>query len=149
MTTPHHIRSALRTTPRRNSKRCATGIITALVLLIAAPAGAVELGRLFFTPRERQELDRRRLSKEVESAPTPLVEQSSITLNGHVSRSSGKTTTWINGVPQYDAYKPREADRVLLEDGALKIGETRDRARGEVSNTLRGGEVRVHRTPPR
>ena len=66
-----------------------------------------------------------------------------------MSQSSGKTTTWINGVPQYDTHKSREANRVFLEDGALKIGETRDRARGEVSDNLKGGEVRVHRTPPR
>lgn len=135
---------------RGTARRIVSGVAAVLALLAATPAPAEDLGRLFFTPRERQELDRRRLSKAVEAPPAAApVDASSVTINGHVSQSSGKTTTWINGVPQYDTHKSRQPNQVLLEDGALKIGETRDRARGEVSDNLKGGEVRVHRTPPR
>jgi hypothetical protein len=130
-------------------RRSLSGAMAALTLLVPAAAASEDLGRLFFTPRERQELDRRRLSKVEEEAPAVPVDASRVTVNGHVSQSSGKTTTWINGVPQYDTHKSRESNRIFLEDGALKIGQTRDRARGEVSDNLKGGEVQVHRTPPR
>ena len=102
-----------------------------------------ELGRLFFTPQQRQDLDRRRQSNIRESEP-PVVE-SSVTVNGHVARSSGKTTTWVNGVPQYDSYSSRDPGRVHLDTATVKIGQTLDRARGEVHDQLGGGEVKVNR----
>ena len=102
-----------------------------------------ELGRLFFTPQQRQDLDRRRQSNIRESEP-PVVE-SSVTVNGHVARSSGKTTTWVNGVPQYDSYSSRDPGRVHLDTATVKIGQTLDRARGEVHDQLGSGEVKVNR----
>ena len=83
------------------------------------------------------------------SGKRPGVIESSVTVNGHVAQSSGKTTTWINGVPQYDTHSGRDPARVHLEDGTLKIGQTLDRARGEVKDGLKGGTVRVNRTAPR
>ena len=52
----------------------------------------------------------------------------------------------MNGVPQYDSYSGRDPSRVHLQDGTLKIGQTLDRARGEVKDGLQGGgEVKVNR----
>ena len=58
-------------------------------------AAADELGRLFFTPQQRQDLDHRR---ERNIQEKEVVVESSVTVNGKVTRSSGKTTTWVNGV---------------------------------------------------
>lgn len=120
----------------------------ALVLLAAAPWGrAEELGRVFFTPQQRQDLDRRRDTNVVDA---PGVAESPVTVNGHVTRSSGKTTTWINGVPQYDTYRGRTPDRVAVESGpTLKVGQTLDPSRGTVTDGLQGGEIRVKPSAPR
>ena len=115
------------------------------ILGSAGTAAADEIGRLFFTPQQRQELDRRRNTNVVESET--VVVENLVTLNGQVVRSSGKTTTWINGVPQYDAYRGRASDRVGIESGdksiGVKVGQTLDRSRGEVRDPLAGGQIAV------
>ena len=139
------------TVGRRDSSRIAARALLALALAGVAglaptpPAAADELGRLFFTPQQRQDLDRRRESNIQDKE---VVIESSITVNGHVTRSSGKTTTWVNGVPQYDTYSGRDPARVHLEDGTVKIGQTLDRTRGEVKDGLQGGTVRVNPKAP-
>jgi hypothetical protein len=120
-------------------------------LLGAIPsASAQDLGRIFFTPQQRQDLDRRRNLNVTEE--TAVVVESLVTVNGHVVRSSGKTTTWINGVPQYDTYRGRTPDRVGVESSnsavGVKVGETLDRSKGEVRDTLQGGEIKVKRPAP-
>jgi hypothetical protein len=136
-----------RTDPRRRAGRTllALALVAGASLGPARPAAADELGRLFFTPQQRQELDRRRASNIQEKE---VVIESSVTVNGHVAQSSGKTTTWVNGVPQYDTHSSRDPARVHLQDGTLKIGQTLDRARGEVKDNLQGGTVRVNPKPP-
>jgi hypothetical protein len=133
-----------RTEPRRRAARTllAAALVAGASLGPARPAAADELGRLFFTPQQRQELDRRRTSNIQEKEE--VVIESAVTVNGHVTRSSGKTTTWVNGVAQYDAYSGRDPARVQLQDGSLKIGQTLDRTRGEVKDGLQGGSVRVN-----
>lgn len=133
-----------------STARCARGAVLGLALGCALAGGAgtasaEELGRLFFTPQQRQELDRRRDTNVPE--PEAGVE-SLVTVNGQVSRSSGRTTTWINGVPQYDTYRGRSADRVAIESGTtvvgVKVGQTLDRGQGQVQDPLQGGRVNVH-----
>ena len=64
-------------------------------ILIAAPfANAGELGRLFFTPEQRQQLD---YNYAREARPD---NNNTLMLNGIVQRNGGKRTAWINGVPQ-------------------------------------------------
>jgi hypothetical protein len=133
----------------RRVRRAALRLALASALLGAIPcAAAQELGRIFFTPQQRQDLDRRRNLNVTESE---VVVESLVTVNGHVARSSGKTTTWINGVPQYDTYRGRAPDRVGVESGGsavgVKVGQTLDRSRGEVRDTLQGGEIKVNRAP--
>jgi len=137
-------------TPLRHAWQAALRLALAGALLGAIPgsislSAAQELGRIFFTPQQRQDLDRRRNLNVTESE---VVVESLVTVNGHVTRSSGKTTTWINGVPQYDTYRGKAADRVTVESGdtavRVKVGETLERSGGEVKDPLQGGTVRVN-----
>jgi hypothetical protein len=115
-----------------------------LVLAVDSAAAADNLGRLFFTPQQRQDLDRRRQANIQESAATV---NSSVTVNGQVSRSQGKTTVWINGVPQESDRRPPDPARVTLPGGEgeasvnVKIGQTLDRVRREVKDPMEGGTV--------
>jgi len=124
-------------------------LCVAIAALQPARSFAQELGRLFYTPQERQELDRRRQSDAVE--PEAAVENL-VTVNGQVTRSSGKTTTWINGVPQDDTHRGRDPSRVAVDGGTsrvpIKVGETLDRSRGQVSDTLHGGKIRIREGNP-
>lgn len=69
-------------------------LVLSLLLLYLLPAQADELGRLFFTPQQRAQLDR-----EQERNATPgSNDGSSLTVNGIVQKHGGKRTVWINGV---------------------------------------------------
>lgn len=118
-----------------------------------APAqGSAELGRLFYTPQQRAELDKRRVSNvPVPEAAAPAVREVLVTVNGYVGRSSGKTTTWINGVPQYDAVRTTDPTRVPVEfaDGRknVKVGSTLDTNRGDVRDVIGDGTISVKPAP--
>jgi len=128
---------------------CFLGSLALLLSCFAAPATAAdELGRLFLTPQQRQDLDRRRATNRAEEE-APQIKEGPLTLDGHVQRSSGKTATWINGVPQYDSDAGRDPARVTVvpnvgEPGvSLKVGQIYERNSGEVRDMLNGGEIRV------
>ena len=119
---------------------------TAFLLVVATGQVAAQenLGRLFFTEQQRQDLDRRRQANIRETA---VVVESFVTVNGQVSRSSGRSTIWINGVPQENARKPLDPARVTLPGGegapsvSLKIGQTLDKVRGEIRDPVAGGRI--------
>jgi len=141
---------------RCHSEASSRGIcfFIAFALTIAAPAtvAAEELGRLFLTPQQRQDLDRRRATNRAEEE-APQVREGPLTLDGHVQRSSGKSATWINGVPQYDSPASRDPARVTVvpnegEPGvSLKVGQIYERMSGEVRDSLEGGEILVGKRP--
>src|SRR5437879_11511609 len=120
----------------------------AATFLLGVATGQVaaqqNLGRLFFTEQQRQDLDRRRQANIQETA---VVVESTVTVNGQVSRSSGRSTTWINGVPQESTRKPLDPARVTLPGGEgapsvnLKIGQTLDKVRGEVRDPVGNGRI--------
>jgi hypothetical protein len=62
-------------------------------LLPVAQAG--ELGRLFYTPQERRQLEYQEARTGVSGGGRGY-----IIVNGVVQRQGGKRTVWINGVPQ-------------------------------------------------
>jgi len=70
-----------------------------------------------------------------------------VTVNGQVSRSNGKNTVWINGVPQETSRKPADPARVTVPGGEsepsinLKIGQSFDRARGQLKDPAQDGNV--------
>jgi hypothetical protein len=122
-------------------------------LAAAAEGPAQGLGRLFFTPQQRQDLDRRRAANIQETAA--VVQESTLTVEGQVSRSSGKTTTWINRVPQHDTHRGADPAQVTLPTAegqpevTLKVGQTHDNVRGEVRDGLGGGQLKVQKSPGR
>jgi hypothetical protein len=83
------------------------------VLLAAAPSAwcAEPLGKLFFSPAQRAQLDQARSQKSrvtlasenpQEAAPAPEV----VTFTGVVKRSDGKSTIWINNRAVADGAAP-------------------------------------------
>lgn len=74
-----------------------TIVAVALILLLAGTGTCVaeELGRLFFTPEERAQLDLGKL----QNADTRN-NRGVLTVNGIVQKRGGGRTVWINGVPQ-------------------------------------------------
>lgn len=114
------------------------------------------LGRLFLTPDLRAKLDgqRRFNVKEVRS-----IEGGSMRLDGVVVRSSGKSTVWINNLPQEETavdtgvtartsrQRPDRATLVTGEEAPadLKVGVTINRATRETVGGLDAGEIRVNR----
>src|SRR5258708_13114488 len=95
------------------------GLVTPLLIVAVGapvPAAADEnLGRLFFTPQQRQDLDRRRQANIQDSAVSA---DNRVTVNGQVSRSLGKTTIWLNGVPQENTRKPPDPAQLTLPAAA-------------------------------
>lgn len=128
------------------------------LLLCGSPDGAAEetLGRLFFTPERRQQLDRQRELKDFDRQPA--IAEPLLTVDGIVTRSSGKRTAWINGQPQHEqqaasglSVTPRRGDpgKVVirandLPSASARVGETVNRHSGEAQDRLNGGQVRVH-----
>ena len=72
----------------------AIGLITTGIATTTL-AGAAELGRLFFSPEQRAQLD-----YSYAQAAGPDNNSHMLMLNGIVQRHGGKRTVWINGVPQ-------------------------------------------------
>lgn len=103
---------------------------------------AAHIGRLFYSADERAMLDQMRNNKGGKS--TSPTEQ--FTLNGIVRRSSGKSTTWINQLPQRENEAPqgiavrqsdssRSAAQLMLPSGKqvnLKAGQTFNATKGKV-----------------
>jgi hypothetical protein len=131
-----------------------------LAIVISSPAIGDDLGRLFFTPDQRAALDARRKAR-IPDKPSAVVVESPVTrLDGIVSRGGGRSTVWVNGEPVPEGVnpeglrvRPRRSDsgRVTVDIGEtdnqvdLKIGQSFDRATGEVRDSLDGGEVIVTR----
>ncbi len=110
---------------------------------------AQELGRLFFTPTQREALDARRRARVPDKpAAAPLVISPTTRLDGYVRRSDGRSTVWVNG-DTADESAPQADGRVPLpvDSGArvrLKPGQVLDRGSGEVRDVLGpSGEIRV------
>jgi hypothetical protein len=123
-------------------------VLLPIGLCVALCANAAEepIGRLFFTPQERSQLDRLRQSNggPVDAAGA---DSRTITVNGLVQRSSGKDAAWINSSARnaHDATagdvagsvaRAAPAVAVKLPSGrslSLKAGQTYDPLSGRVS----------------
>ena len=117
------------------------------------------LGRLFFTPERRQILDRQRQLNIQEKQETP--EEPTMTINGIVTRSSGKRTAWVNGISQNENETPnglsvtpvrKYPGKVILKNDNISqekasVGDTINRTTGESTDLLNGGEIRIHTKP--
>jgi hypothetical protein len=133
----------------------------ALLLAAALPVRvtAQELGRLFFTPERREALDRQRRFNIPEHRATP--EEQTLTIDGVVTRSSGKRTVWINGVAQDEQIggvavipNPAHPGQVVVrpEGGPAtpaSVGDTVHRNTGETTGLLGDGRIEIKTVPSR
>lgn len=76
----------------------ASSLAVLLALTTAIPAQASGLGRLFFTPQQRAQLEQERTRNATPEAGSPSV--SVLTVNGIVQKYGGVRTVWINDVAQ-------------------------------------------------
>jgi hypothetical protein len=97
-------------------------LLAAGCLWLACTAQAAELGTLFFTPAERDQLDRMRRG-EPEAPAGAIAGKPRIT--GFVRRSDGRNTVWINGMPLVVGGKNSEQLMDPAEVGATPGRETR------------------------
>lgn len=74
----------------------------ACALSAATLSHAADLGRLFFTPQQRTQLDhgRAREARPDSGGASDSNSRRALTLDGIVQVHGGKRTAWINGVPQ-------------------------------------------------
>lgn len=125
--------------------------LTAILLLTPLMAGAADapLGRLFFTPEQRTQLDMLRTKRVVASQTKEEAAPEVVTYNGIIRRSDGKTTVWVNNQALSEADlrdKPAIGGRVS-RDGQIVIeaGQSRTAAKTQLkvgqSAELLSGQV--------
>lgn len=88
--------SKIQTLLRRSAEICAPTCLASLLLASIPTANADNLGRLFFTPAQRAQLD----YNYARNAPAEGNSSSVLTVNGIVQKHGGARTVWINGVAQ-------------------------------------------------
>ena len=101
-------------------------IASAITLLtITPPSGAAELGRLFFTPEQRAQLESGQ-QPDVDTHDSPH----ELSVNGIVQKHGGERTVWINGVPQIAGKSDERAPESVpvaipgqAQPTRLKVGE--------------------------
>jgi hypothetical protein len=131
--------------------------LTLLLLFLSLSESCIaqELGRLFFTPEQRQALDQRRRARVPDRPSAPIVVSPTTRMDGYVQRRGGKSTVFVNGepIPEHDPSAPRiDAGRATVnvgESGAragLKPGEVLDRGTGQVRDVVGNGEIRIRRS---
>lgn len=108
-------------------------------------AFATSLGRLFYTPQERRAMEAAQRGEGQGAVPGGA----RVTLDGIISRSSGKNTAWINGIPQTEGLQLSqkkgvpEGARIRLPDNkkevSLKVGQSLDTVSGQVRESYQGG----------
>jgi hypothetical protein len=142
-----------------HSKRSLQLALLLFVCTTPYPTTAEELGRLFFTPERRQQLDHQRqfnIEGHSEAAEDPT-----LTINGVVTRSSGKRTVWVNGIARSDREasgdaavfpKPGKPAHLIVRPSETivteaKVGDTVNQASGEISGLLGQGNIAVKRKP--
>ena len=149
----HRIRSFL-----AHSKHSHWPTLLAFVFALPCTTAAEELGRLFFTPERRQQLDHQRQFNIEERSEVP--EDPTLTINGVVTRSSGKQTVWINGTPRNEndesagiRVDPARSPpgTVLIRSGesvgpAIGVGSSINSDTGEASDLINGGSISIRRT---
>jgi hypothetical protein len=139
--------------------RAAAVAVLALGLVAAGTARAEALGRLFFTPEQREALDARRKARLPDKPAAAVPVSPTTRIDGVVKRSSGKSTVWVDGYAVPDGTQPEglrvrrgsDPSHVTVTVGEnnrrveLRVGETLDRGSGEVKDVVGSGEVRIQR----
>jgi hypothetical protein len=138
-------------------KRMLPLLLGAAFWTAASPVAAQELGRLFFTPEQRNALDARRKARMPDNPAAAAVTASpTMRLDGYVKRSGGRPTVWVNGESVDDSRPPAGGsdDKVDISVGdrrsrvGMKPGEVLDRGNGEVRDMIGGGEIKIRPAGP-
>jgi hypothetical protein len=131
------------TTPRSRA------LLTVVALLAIPSAQAAEpvIGRLFFTPEQRDQLDAGRReaianrnrpapakAAPVPKAPPPQV----VTLHGVVKRSDGEATVWVNGKPVSSHFEEADigAGTIARDSVGFAVPGSKRRVRLKVGQSL-------------
>lgn len=114
----------------------------------------IPLGKLFFTPEQRNALDQQRRYK---LKTIKSLEGETLRIDGVMLRSSGKKTYWVNGQAQHDNETPSgvaitsrrqtPGQATVMPTGEketpLRVGETLNRATGEKQTGLGNGILSI------
>lgn len=112
-------------------------------LLAANALAAQPVGRLFYTPQQRLQLDMQHKPRARQAAVAPREDTH---YNGYVIRSDGVNTLWINGQTRYADHGANSPVRLKLPGTpALKPGQAFDRQAGRV---LEPYEIAAPAQPP-
>lgn len=140
-----------------HSMRSLRLVLVAFAFAMPSATSAEELGRLFFTPERRQQLDHQRQFNLEEQRGAP--EAPTLTINGVVTRSSGQRTVWVDGVPHKASevtngiiVEPQKENpgRVAVQTGDISaedigVGGSISRNTGETTDVIGTGHIRTHR----
>lgn len=132
-----------------------------LACAVCSMAQAEPLGRLFFTPEQRAQLDIARSHRSrgptVEAVPDEEPSPAVLTYSGIVRRDDGRSTVWINDrpVPGTAAAAQLQGSARVQQDGAvtvtlpqqkrsvrLRVGQSIELGSGEVTESY------MRRAPP-
>jgi hypothetical protein len=109
----------------------------AVALVAPVTADGQSLGRFFFTPAERVELDAARARKRQAPAPAPVVEPAptppprrTVTYGGIVRRSDGRSMLWLNDrlADEQEALASLDLRGRVGADGSVSLGVSEDDA---------------------
>jgi hypothetical protein len=99
-------------------------------------AAESELGRLFFSPAERNAMDRLRRGEPIRS-----MGDIGSTINGYVKRSDGNNTVWVSGSPyaagaqlagQLNPAQVQSTDQVMVQStGQVIVRSANPKSAGE------------------
>lgn len=138
-----------------SAPRLLAALIAGSLAAAAASAWAEPLGRLFLSPERRAVLERQR---QLNIQEVQTIEGSTVTLDGVVTRSSGRTTVWVNQRPQNEndigtgvtaTVSRKDPGRAVLTPGeesptTLKVGESINRGTREKTDALGDGRITVN-----
>jgi hypothetical protein len=141
-------------------KRFATALLVSS-LLVPSLNSAETLGRLFFTPAQRNTLDAGKQLDRPKSAGPTVRGPRSLTVNGIVTRSDGESTVWVNGgaagvkrrgAATISATPSNAATARVQVTGTstkLRVGQTLDRATGRITESYESRPAATRGPPER
>ncbi len=77
-----------------------TQLILLLLTVSAANTNAAELGRLFYTPQQRAQLEVPKQPAESDAEGKRKTDSNSILVNGVIQKQDGSRIVWLNGTQQ-------------------------------------------------
>lgn len=108
-------------------------------------------GALFFTAKQRLEMERDRRQK-LAGSPATLAEEGRSVINGVAARSDGKLTVWVDGQPRWESANARHLAQLSSADvgasaGFLHPAATENAAKPEVPAKSKKAVKRRNKSP--